>query len=464
MMQVMSSIERSAARPVSFYSRMGTEFASVLPVQVRWLFLAWVLYSAYVFLHAEAAVPDELNFLEIAKNTGYWTLLSTAPPALYGSLFWIGLKLTGSALVARLLLLVMFVLTPYLVLRTIATAQMKLATMLLWLTFPIAWWAGKLIAPEIPTMFLVALAVHALHRNRMPTCAIALGAAVGIKVSALPILGFFFFAYLLQPGPAWKPKLRSALLLAAIFIAALLVSCPPIFQILQEVGKQPGNPVAGGLVEQLHASLLVYRWEWDTVFSGGVLRFSLMPIPLALAALCMAAGNWRIFAALLPSLCGFLWMSLNSSTFYGWYWITVFPVVLYAASRTTYPKTAAWMHVVMIGAAAINGVQQLPLIVDQMYQKIEQIRVLEKRGEIAACIEQKLHELKPASVYNLAEFGMPVTYPAKVATWPDPVAYSADVQLVGTRHMLNRRTPSLPWPHGTRLYGACDAVLIFTRQ
>jgi len=430
------------------------------------LFLPWVLYSAYVFLHADARVPDEAGFLAFAKAFSWWEVIGKPPPALYGSLFWAFMKLAGTALVARAGMLAMLLLTPWLLLRTIPGPRMRLAVLLLWLSMPIAWWSGKLIAPEIAIMFMVALALYLFHHQRLLGATVALAAAVALKVSALPAVIFFVIAYALQADPPLRRKLLMAPRLTAAFVLALFVLCPPVLAIVSELGKQPAHLAATSFLTQASESLLMYRWEWDAVFSGGVLRFSLMPVPLSLVAVGVLARDWRMFAATFVTACLFLLMSINSASAYGWYWTALFPILLYAVSRTPAGMVRdAWpWPVYLCVVAACNGAQQLPLIVDQAYQRFEQIRVLDRRNEIVACVNRKLDELKPAAVYDQSEFGLNLTRDVPVHAMPSPQAAAADVHLVGSRMMVERRFSDAPWAGPAHLYATCDAVLIFSTR
>jgi len=430
------------------------------------LFLVWALYSAYVFLHVEALIPDERDFVILANTLPLSDMVTRAPLAWYGSLFWVSLKVAGSAHIARAAVLLMFVLTPWLLLRTVAEPRMRTPVLVVWLSMPIAWWGGKLIAPEIPIMFLVALALYLFDRGRLKAAAIALAAATACKISALPAVMFFAVAYGLQPVANWSHKLRQAPQLAGVFVLTLFLLCPPLLAIITELGTQPAQLAQGALLARIDTSLLAYRWEWDGVFSGGVLHFSLMPMPLALVAVGMLIRDLRMFAAAAVSAGAFLYMNINSPTAYGWYWIAYFPIFLYALSRQRDSGIGAgipWCAVLYL-AAACNAAQQLPLIVDQAYQRIEQIRILNKRDEILSCINQKLDELKPASVYNLAEFGLTLQRDVPVYATPGPGADEADVRLIGTRMLVGRRMTYGPWPQAGRLYATCDAVMIFTRN
>lgn len=429
------------------------------------MFLVWGCYCAYVFLHAAALVHDEIDFMVLARAMPYADLIGAAPPALYGSLFWVSLKLAGSAYVARAVLLLMFVLTPWLLMRTIPDLPVRTATLLLWLSMPISWWSGKLIAPEIPIMFMVALALYLFERDRLFSAVMALAAAVALKISALPAIVFFAIIYLLKPGEPLSGKLRRGAMLVGVFVLALFVLCPPIWIIVTELGKLPSPPATGSLLARAEALLLIYRWEWDGIFSGGVLRFSLMPAPLVMVALGTLVRDWRMFVAAAVTGGVFLLMSISSASAYGWYWIGYFPILVYAVSRYREPVPHAILpwHVVLLAAAAWNAFQQLPLIVDQAYQRFEQIRVIGQRDQILACVNQKLDELKPASIYNLAEFGLPLQRDVPVYVSPGPDADKADVRLVGTRLLVGRRMASGPWGEHGQLHATCDAVLIFTR-
>jgi hypothetical protein len=459
----VSSFSLASPRPGSLLGRLARELSSTLSPNACLPFLAWALYSAYVFLHADAVVPDELNFLNIARGTNWRDFFVAAPPFAYGSIFWVCLKLLGSAFPARVVVLAMFLLTPYLIVRTIEAPRLKLAVLLLWLSFPIAWWTGKLIAPEIPCMFLVAVALHAFVRERLLLCAIALGLAVGTKISALPALIFFIVQFAIQPGRPASAKLRAVPLLAAGFALALLFASPPIAAIVRELRNQ-SNPGTIMTLERVNDALLTTRWEWDSVFSGGAMQFSLMPFPFLLVALGILARQPRIFAALALTIAAFVWINVRTQTYYGWYWITFFPILLYAVARTGDKDVPKWLTLGIVGAALINAAEHLPLIIDQASQKAEQIRVMGKRDEITACLQQKIDELAPATVFNLSEFGIDLKGPGRIYNWAEPAAYGAEVQIVGARHLIRDRYHGEDSLKGKRLYANCDTMLIFTSK
>jgi hypothetical protein len=461
------------APPAGSWYRRGTaliaagraDFCATVPPAARLLFLAWVLYTAYVFLHAGALVHDEIDFLVLARSLSYADFVTRAPPALYGSLFWVGLKAAGGALPARAIVLVMMVLTPYLLKRALPDQRTRLLACALWLSFPIAWWTGKLIGPEIPAMFLVALALSWYVRGRLVASAFLLGLAAALKISAVPATLFFGVLYLLQPGPPWPARLRRLAAMGAVFLVALLIGFPSIVDGLRQLAAQQA-PLPLPLPELLARSLLADRWEWDAVFSGGVLAFSMAAVPLVLAAVAALAGNWRVLAAALVSALGFLFLSARSASYYGWYWIAFFPILLHALVQLPPQAMAGRRRVasaLLVLAVAGNVLLQLPLISDQVYQKAEQIRFLRNRAAIAACVDGVIAQRQPRSIYNLADFGLAL-HPApgtKIYLGPGPEADAADLFLISTRMLVSKRLPTPGWT-APPLVATCDAVLVFS--
>lgn len=459
----MSSTASASSTPGVLLRRAWRNVADVLTGPGWLLFLLWSGYSAWVFLHATATVHDENDFLKLVDIKSFRTFLTQAPPALYGSLFWVGLKLCGSALVARVVVLAMFVATPYLVLRTVAAPSLRLAVLLLWISFPIAWWTGKLIAPEIPSMFLCALALYWLHRERFLGAAVALGVAVALKISALPAVGFLGLAILLRSDLTPRAKLVTFAKASVVFLLVLIVACPTIFAIVHELRKTPGQLSLPNLLTQAGDALMIDRWEWDAVFSGGVLRFSLLPLPLLLVAGVTLLRDWRMFVAAGVTACLYLLMSMNSAAYYGWYCITLFPIVLYAASRDHGKAVHAVVPGLLCLAAIVNLGLQLDTIGGQASQKFEQIRTLAHRDAVQACLRERLGQLKPAIVLNLTDFDVTGMAP-QVYKGPNPSSDMAPVHLIGTRFLIGRRQPNAEWPGPKHFYASCDAVLIFTRD
>lgn len=436
-----------------------------MPAPARMLFLGWALYTSYVFLHAGALAHDEMEFVALAKSISFWDFVSKAPPAFYGSLFWVSLKLASGAMVARLIVLAMMVLTPYVLMRALPDQRARMLLLAAWLTFPIAWWTGKLIAPEIPSMFLVALALLWYGRGRARASALALGLAAALKISSVPAVVFFATLCLLQGSGTWGAKLRQLCIMGAVFVLVLVVGFPSIADSLQHLAQQqPPAPLP--LAELLERALMTDRWEWDAVFSGGVLAFSMAAIPLVLAMLSALTVNWRISLAALLAGLAFLFLSVRSASYYGWYWIAFFPILLFTLAQLPSigrPLLRRAVTACLVLAVGINAVLQLPLICDQVYQKAEQIRLLRNRHAIEACIEQVIAQRQPRDIYNSAEFGLTLNTKVPVYVWPGPQSEGAEMILMGTRTLVSKRFPVSGWT-APPLVATCDAVLIFSKK
>jgi hypothetical protein len=438
---------------------------ATLPAATRLLYLAWALYTAYVFVHAGALVHDEAEFLVLAKSVSFLDFVSKAPPALYGSLFWVLLKLAGGALVARIILLAMMLMTPYLLMRAMPDARARLFLFVLWLTFPIAWWSGKLISPEIPTMFLVALALLWYGQGRVMASAFLLGLAAALKISAVPVVLFFAARCVLDTGVRWGVKLRQLGAMAAVFLLALVLGFPSIVVTLQQLAQQQTTislPLPALLTQVLQGD----RWEWDGVFSGGVLAFSMAGIPLALAVLSALAGNWRMVLSALPAVLGFLFLSARSTSYYGWYWMAFFPVLLLTLAQlptATTPVLRRCSMVCLALAVALNAVLQLPLISDQVNQKAEQIRFVRNHEAIEACVNRAIDQYRPRSIYKLTESALVLHTDVPVTRWPGPEADAAEMTLMSTRMLVNKRFPAPSWS-APPIVASCDTVLVFSKK
>jgi hypothetical protein len=160
----------------------------------------------------------------------------------------------------------------------------------------------------------------------------------------------------------------------------------------------------------------------------------------------------------------FMKMSIGSATYYGWYWIAFFPILLYTISRERSCESSLAPILWLCIATIVNFVQQLPLISDFVYQKAEQIRVINNFSQIQPCLIGVMQKVNPATIYNLTDFGLKINYPAKIYDAPSKEAESADVRLVGIRTLVNRRMTNGVSEPGYFLQTSCDSVLVFVKQ
>jgi hypothetical protein len=426
------------------------------------LFLAWAIYTSYIFLHSDSLVTDEQIFLAVARLTSYWSFITEPTSQLYGSLYWILLKLSGGAFIARLFTLAMFLATPYLAIKTIKSHTHKSIAFCLWLTMPAAWWGGKLVAPEIPAMFLVAVALYLYDRKRLVGAAIALGLAVGIKITALPALVFFALTFAFSSNLSTEQKIRSILPISAAFIAAVFIAYPPIIQALKTMSSLSANPVGVPLADAINKTLFLDRWEWDIAYSGGILNFSLKFIPLCLFFVYLLISSWRQALLFSATAAAFLAMNSMNDNGYGWYWFPIIPIVISLAGKVAEDGKTKHIECVILICIASNAYLQAPLISDFIYQKSEQIRILANRDKIFECLKARASEIAPAYVFNNADVNLIFTDTEKTKFYNIP--HDADVIFSSSRNLTAVRGEYFMPERKFTIHAMCDSILVLSRN
>lgn len=332
----------------------------------------------------------------------------------------------------------------------------------LWLTMPVAWWGGKLVAPEIPAMFLVAVALYLYDRKRLVGTAVALGMAVGIKITALPALVFFALTFAFSSDLSTKQKLRTILPIAAAFIAAVFVAYPPIIIALKTMTSLSANSGGMQLTDAINKTLFLDRWELDIVYSGGILNFSLKLIPLALFFVYLLISSWRQALFFSSTAAAFLAMNSMNDNSYGWYWFPILPIVVSLAGKVAQDKKTQYVELILLIAIASNAYLQAPLISDFIYQKSEQIRILGNKEKIFECLKARAHELSPHSVFNNADVNPIFTDTEKTKSYNIP--HDADVIFTSPRNLNTVRGEYFIPESKFAIYAMCDSVLVLSRN
>jgi hypothetical protein len=426
------------------------------------LFLVWTVYTAYIFLHSSALVPDEKFFLSLAGKTSYWSFLTEPTSQLYGSLYWVCLKLCSHAFVARLFALIMFLLTPYLVIKTIDDPKCKLLAFCLWLTMPAAWWGGKLIAPEIPTMFLVSVALYFYDRKKFVGVGVALGLAVGIKVIALPALVFFVLSFLLADSHTSKEKMQLIPKIAFAFFVSVFISYPPIIVALKSMFGAASEHSAISIMDAVRKTLFLDRWEWDVAYSGGVLNFSLQLVSFGLFCAALLIGNCLQALVFIATAVVFLAMNAMNDNGYGWYWFPILPIVIYMFGKFSSGRRERAVLCLALLALGANAYLQAPLIADFIYQKSAQIRIMSNDKQIVDCLSSRVNELSPATVFNGVDMNLIFLDGEKTKYYDTP--YDADVALLAPRSLHSKRNEYFILDQGLTIYAMCDSVLVLVKN
>lgn len=409
-------------------------------------FFLWALYSVYIFVRWDAPVQDEIDFIGLSSQTNFIKAYLSESPFGYGQIYWSVLSILGME-GARIIALAAILSTPLL---AIATSSVKFQTLLLWLSMPTAWWAGKLIGPELWAMALCAVALFSLHQNRAFLAGCASGIAVGLKLNSLPFVVFCLTLILLSKPDRVKDLTRYSL----ATLVGIVVSYPLIFAAKPTSVGETRFDVFAAL-----SGLNNSRVEWDGVFSGGALTFSVAMLPLIILVLLSLRYTPKIGIAFTVSSVSFILMIAASRTQYGWYVFPMIPPMLYMFSQAVgHSGTVANAFGMLI--VALNIGAQYPTIAFMIEQKHEQFSFL-KNDDAASCLTHHLSKMPANTVlFNVVEFGYKIPLPDTFSLANSQTAQDADTVLVMHRFIDSDFMRSILT--GKTLIASCNQAMLFS--
>lgn len=198
---------------------------------------------------------------------------------------------------------------------------------LLFYVMPMNWWMGKISGPENFSSvfgFLGLGLVLSQFRFGLYIGALIIGIGFGIKMTAVTFILFtvVLFVWDKKIGEVAKFLLMTGVgfILANIFL--LVVPSTYFF-------TKP-DPVVHNLY-QLWRVFFAYTWEWDLVFSGGLVHWS-FPFVVILMFLYLAVrfADRKVIVAAALSFISILLLLVSNDRFLGWYWFSallLIPVV-----------------------------------------------------------------------------------------------------------------------------------------
>jgi hypothetical protein len=392
--------------------------------QVRWsearelspsaiVLVVGLLMTVWLYI-TPAYVPDEVWFRDLAADKtasladhGLWTLIRTQDNQLgYGAIYWIVYAMLGRWFV-----------DPIVAARWLAFASMASVpacaaiyawrtgsrfgwlAVLLWFTFPMCWWTGKLTGPETYSLALSTIGVTTLLLQRgtkgIAASGTLLGLAIGIKLTAIPVLVFATLILWQRSDRRLQPLalLIGGLLLGFLIANPFLLSYPEHFVInLKDLAHEPRNhPGNRWSLKYLHHLFSNSTWEWDCVYRGGFFNWG-----LGLPALLVWCGFlWRskaeraiVLSFAVTLLFGIL-LLLNQSRYLGWYWfpiVALLPLVTCAAQELSPRETVAFASALVL----LNLCTSLSLIHQQWQTKSNQLLEIADGPRTQHAVEQQI--------------------------------------------------------------------------
>ncbi len=375
--------------------------------------LVYFLLSCYLFLNFEAMVPDESNFIGIAKRFQFFE--ATESPLGYGAFYWLVMSFGYFPSITRFLFLTFIISTLILFLKRMERKENRYLLFILFVGLPFSFWSGKLVGPEILMVLFLSLGLYFAKKNPHKA-SILIGMAIGIKLQAI-----FVLLYFLNIREFRKTFLSLFFILFGVFLANPF-NFPQYFE--QIVGLIPISITNGSLIiestsdvlsiEKILNALFGVSTTWDLIPNGSlsmnVMNPFLLLITLIFGSLYIPAKTIRFLFSLI-ALTYFMTVTPGA---YGWYWFTIVPILLdyfvslLNAKSIKQPNIFKFndraKYLVVLFICMAHFTLNIPNNFHQISEKYQQIQNIENFDR--DCVLRSVSFLEPDVIYFKGDFGV----------------------------------------------------------
>jgi hypothetical protein len=414
MQGTITSLSLPRSEPLTWPGKAQAKIASLLftwwpsvALGIGALLLAPIYFNqAYSF--------DEIWFHTIGleastklANEGFYSFIATQENALgYGAIYWIvyghlGYFFSDSLLAARFLALVSMLSVPAcaIVYGWRTKSQFSWFAVLLWFTFPLCWWTGKISGPETFSMMLstVGILLLLMHSARPALLAGAtlLGLAIGIKLTMAPFAIFAAFVVWRRSDAPMRmlTVLGFGMLLGLILANPLLLFNSARFSknIVSIAYMSPNSDISRPSLSYLGYLYTNSNWEWDGVFRGGFFNWGLGGLAFLLWGIFVwrTGVDRRILLGFAAMMCCSTMLFMTKSRYYGWYW---FPIIALIPLITCEARASANRYLVTLAVAIliINAIYARPLIARGLEIKQNQRQAIKNSADLQQCVQKEI--------------------------------------------------------------------------
>lgn len=434
------------------------------------IFSIYCAYQLLVFMHAGALAPDEIAFFNASNNFQLFSRL--APPFDYGSIYWELLDQLRSIYVIRFVFAIFYISIPFLILSNFRYGKWKLIGCVFYLSMPFAFWNGKLIGPEILSIFLLCLALN--FRNKWLLSSMLVGFGIGVKLTSAPFAFFFVSLFLFDKELKIVIKVVLGVLFGFIF-ANPVNSDIYVLHVIQN--SSIVNIPAGITLESIKWAYFHESWTWDNLLQSSFSQMILHPIILFFyLALLLFSGGWRIVISVTIFFLATIFFSSKSAVPYAWYFLAAVPALLFSMQFFEKIKVSEQRYlfilITLIVLICLNFYLNLPISVRMMAEKWGQINTL--KNFPLQCLTEQISKYNPEHIVEKTEFGNAAFIPI-IANKPIPLStgYGAkfdvdkrSMMLISTRFLGNpyHLESSLPNDYPIKKFAVCGNIFVFVNQ
>lgn len=414
---------------------------------------------------APAFVPDELGFFWWTQASvnffekgllKYWFTQDNM--AGYGSIYWIiyaclySVFFDLSLWAMRVISFIIYLMIPVLFVWDGYKSKSKYAlpAVLIWLTMPVAWWTGKITGPETLVMGFVALGLHFLFNDTYQKSLrffsfgwVMLGIAVGIKLTALPVLLFAFIIGVSRLKSVSFFK-KNALLVVSVVIGFVIanpfVLIDPM-HFISNLKLVAGTTVPWGVIPVIFQNTL---WTWDAVLSGGLFDWSLGPIAASLLFITFLfyLPGKTLFAFILGFASAVCLIILNSSHYMGWFWFPVLLLIPFCVLHLKYSQNK-YAYLMLAAVIIANFIESAPLIIKSYSTKAEHVKSLQQTPLVQDCVNKLMAKKKYDLIIDYSEVSQDPRLEYNISSNTKVIRTSRDVTHVETRYTKNKDNPGI---------------------
>ncbi len=395
--------------------RNGLAFVSVLAL----IFYAGTLARLYSL---DSYAADEIAFFiwadidsQVHNSSLLDSLLHQPNLAGYGSVYWSAYRTSkylfgqDAVLAMRGLALAAWLSIPLSSILIGNRFQRNLgwAVGMLWMSFPMAWWTGKVSGPEVFSISFTLMGVMCLlvHANRSDDTGPRLyswllfggwflvGFGLGIKLTAIPVAVFALVISLCEPT-LWSNRtnivIRMSQIGVAIGISFLLANPVLVFDRKRFIAELAALP-AGRFESWNDVLQTLYHstWSWDGVYSGGLVHWCM---PATGMVILIAVAIWARWQNALAITISFLicWaMIIKARSMLGWYWFAPIAVILPGMIWGIQNSGRGKRLVPVLGLfAVLNGFCQSSRIVEEVGEKLNQTAAIAELKSLQAEVDK----------------------------------------------------------------------------
>jgi hypothetical protein len=376
------------------------------------LLIIYISFQVFIFANTLSMVPDELNYIGVSHG---FSLLDRQPPPIdYGSIYWFLLKIFHYKILIRLVFLLFFI-TPVLLIPILIEDKIgRLIYFLLYISFPYAFWTGKLVGPEILIVFICTLSLLCLKYRKLKLSNVLLGLGLGIKITIVPFILFYYLLLILKViVPAKKFPIY-----ILYFALGLWLSNPlniDLYLMHLTSSSNVSGDISSGILnkislEKIGANLFSLNWAWDNVMLGSFSQMFLNPLLLVILTFVLFQKNNKLniiifYAFFVVSII----LTSSTNTMYVWYWFPFIPALIvcfsdYKISCINSGKTRALIFLLVL-IVGFNSYKNIIYTSRQISEKMSSIEFYRGLNETEACLRNSIPNIESKVIINKLDFG-----------------------------------------------------------